>query len=83
MINVWIYILTVTFLVGIILFQNFWHQKRDDKIVNAHYKETQGYIQIILDNAMQNSMSTNLFETLQNAKVVYEEDLAQYQDEIK
>ena len=84
MINVSIFIGTVFVLVGIILFQNFWHQKRTDKIENAFSVERENYIQRLLEDKAQSNMSGSLFDTLQNATIIHEDELPPaYRDEIK
>ena len=82
MINVWIFIGTSLFLIGIILFQNFWHQKRTDKLENSFHIERENYIQRLLDNQSVETMGGNLMNTLNNATYIYEDDLKAYQDEI-
>ena len=83
MISIQIFILTNLFLIGIILFQNFWHQKRTDKLENSFHIERENYIQRILDNKSSSDMGATLLETLNGAHVVYQDELEPYQDEIK
>ena len=83
MINVTIYILTVIFLVGIIIFQNFYKDKRVDKLENAWLVERDKYISTILESASNNNMLNQLNESAKNIKFINEDEyLNQYKNEL-